>query len=233
MSRHSDQLKDPLLGKAGSFSEPFGRMSRASEASMSRPRTPRAPEEVPQSVILLENARTFLDEFQQGRCHWLQTTSALLALQLGWGLWLFPADYARLGWYTATGLLLLLALLLLLLALARQLQNGHTGSTVCSPLIQRAPAIKHVKVHEGPVRVLGQRGRHRLPVRHAPVRLGTARPHEGVAAPGGGLVGGEQQQVAGVMLHKVLETRAAQLDTAQSGQLCAAGGQVGGQQVDL
>eukprot|EP00195_Chlamydomonas_chlamydogama_P017158 CAMPEP_0202897894 /NCGR_PEP_ID=MMETSP1392-20130828/6545_1 /ASSEMBLY_ACC=CAM_ASM_000868 /TAXON_ID=225041 /ORGANISM="Chlamydomonas chlamydogama, Strain SAG 11-48b" /LENGTH=530 /DNA_ID=CAMNT_0049583659 /DNA_START=191 /DNA_END=1783 /DNA_ORIENTATION=+ len=111
MSRHSDQLKDPLLGKAGSFSEPFGRMSRASEASMSRPRTPRAPEEVPQSVILLENARTFLDEFQQGRCHWLQTTSALLALQLGWGLWLFPADYARLGWYTATGLLLLLALL--------------------------------------------------------------------------------------------------------------------------
>lgn len=41
----------------------------------------------------------------------MQTTSALLALQLGWGLWLFPADFARLGWYTSAGCLLTLAAL--------------------------------------------------------------------------------------------------------------------------
>lgn len=32
-----------------------------------------------------------------GRCSWQQTTAALLSLQLGWGLWLFPSSYARLG----------------------------------------------------------------------------------------------------------------------------------------
>lgn len=31
------------------------------------------------------------------RCSWQQTTAALLSLQLGWGLWLFPSSYARLG----------------------------------------------------------------------------------------------------------------------------------------
>lgn len=32
------------------------------------------------------------------RCTTWQTTSALLTLQLGWGLWLLPCDFARLGW---------------------------------------------------------------------------------------------------------------------------------------
>lgn len=41
----------------------------------------------------------------------MQTTSALLALQLGWGLWLFPADFARLGWVTAGAVLLTMAAL--------------------------------------------------------------------------------------------------------------------------
>eukprot|EP00878_Enallax_costatus_P017308 GHUV01018177.1.p1 GENE.GHUV01018177.1~~GHUV01018177.1.p1 ORF type:complete len:275 (+),score=23.84 GHUV01018177.1:278-1102(+) len=31
-------------------------------------------------------------------CTWAQTTTALLSLQLGWGLWLFPSGFARLGW---------------------------------------------------------------------------------------------------------------------------------------
>eukprot|EP00877_Chromochloris_zofingiensis_P014032 jgi/Chrzof1/8883/Cz03g27260.t1 len=35
------------------------------------------------------------------RCNGYQTTAALLSLQLGWGLWLFPSDYARLGWLPA------------------------------------------------------------------------------------------------------------------------------------
>lgn len=38
-----------------------------------------------------------------GTCHWLQTTTALLTLQLGWGLWLFPSDFARLGWIPGLG----------------------------------------------------------------------------------------------------------------------------------
>lgn len=37
------------------------------------------------------------------RCSWPQTTTALLSLQLGWGLWLFPSAYARLGWIPALG----------------------------------------------------------------------------------------------------------------------------------
>mmetsp|Transcript_35135 Transcript_35135/g.78203 ORF Transcript_35135/g.78203 Transcript_35135/m.78203 type:complete len:519 (+) Transcript_35135:215-1771(+) len=81
------------------------------KSSAATPRSYEEPEEVPHGVIVFENAPSFLDDFQQGRCHWLQTTSALLALQLGWGLWLFPADYARLGWYTGTACLLLLAVL--------------------------------------------------------------------------------------------------------------------------
>ncbi|GIL51251.1 hypothetical protein Vafri_7121, partial [Volvox africanus] len=32
------------------------------------------------------------------RCSTWQTTAALLTLQLGWGLWLIPCDFARLGW---------------------------------------------------------------------------------------------------------------------------------------
>lgn len=45
-----------------------------------------------------------------GKCHWLQTTSGLLALQMGWGLWLFVAIFADLGWYPAAGTLTCLAL---------------------------------------------------------------------------------------------------------------------------
>jgi hypothetical protein len=37
------------------------------------------------------------------KCTWQQTTAALLSLQLGWGLWLFPSDFARLGWIPALG----------------------------------------------------------------------------------------------------------------------------------
>ena len=37
------------------------------------------------------------------KSHWLQTTAALLTLQLGWGLWLLPADFSNLGWAPATG----------------------------------------------------------------------------------------------------------------------------------
>lgn len=37
------------------------------------------------------------------RCSWQATTTALLSLQLGWGLWLFPAGFARLGWIPALG----------------------------------------------------------------------------------------------------------------------------------
>ncbi|MEW5297296.1 MAG: hypothetical protein WDW36_000513 [Sanguina aurantia] len=45
------------------------------------------------------------------RSHWLQTVCTLLTLQLGWGLWLLPADFAHLGWVTGGGCLLALALL--------------------------------------------------------------------------------------------------------------------------
>jgi hypothetical protein len=38
-----------------------------------------------------------------GRCTTLQTTAALLTLQLGWGLWLLPCDFARLGWIPGFG----------------------------------------------------------------------------------------------------------------------------------
>ncbi len=34
--------------------------------------------------------------------------ATLLAIQLGWGLWLMPYDYARLGWAGGTGAILLL-----------------------------------------------------------------------------------------------------------------------------
>ncbi|WIA40146.1 hypothetical protein OEZ86_013545 [Tetradesmus obliquus] len=44
------------------------------------------------------------------RCSWQQTTTALLSLQLGWGLWLFPSAYARLGWIPALAITVLLAL---------------------------------------------------------------------------------------------------------------------------
>ena len=37
------------------------------------------------------------------RCSTLQTTAALLTLQLGWGLWLLPCDFARLGWVFGIG----------------------------------------------------------------------------------------------------------------------------------
>ncbi|WIA36420.1 hypothetical protein OEZ86_007730 [Tetradesmus obliquus] len=47
---------------------------------------------------------------QGPKCTWGQTTSALLSLQLGWGLWLFPAAYARLGWIPGIGITLLMAL---------------------------------------------------------------------------------------------------------------------------
>ena len=44
------------------------------------------------------------DERQASKkCTWQQTTAALLSLQLGWGLWLFPSDFARLGWIPALG----------------------------------------------------------------------------------------------------------------------------------
>ncbi|PNW82897.1 hypothetical protein CHLRE_06g298750v5 [Chlamydomonas reinhardtii] len=44
------------------------------------------------------------------RCSTLQTTAALLTLQLGWGLWLLPCDFARLGWVFGIVVLALLAI---------------------------------------------------------------------------------------------------------------------------
>ncbi|GFR52080.1 hypothetical protein Agub_g14540 [Astrephomene gubernaculifera] len=44
------------------------------------------------------------------RCSTLQTTAALLTLQLGWGLWLLPCDFARLGWIPGFAALFTLAL---------------------------------------------------------------------------------------------------------------------------
>ncbi|KAF8063001.1 AVT1D [Scenedesmus sp. PABB004] len=40
---------------------------------------------------------------------WYQTTTALLSLQLGWGLWLFPHSFARLGWIPSLTITVLLA----------------------------------------------------------------------------------------------------------------------------
>ncbi len=37
------------------------------------------------------------------KCTAFQTTAALLTLQLGWGLWLLPCDFARLGWIPGFG----------------------------------------------------------------------------------------------------------------------------------
>ncbi|GAX75715.1 hypothetical protein CEUSTIGMA_g3158.t1 [Chlamydomonas eustigma] len=65
-------------------------------------------QEVPPGLIAYEHENPEL--FEKG-AHWLQTTSALLALQLGWGLWLFPADFARLGWLTGLGCMITLATL--------------------------------------------------------------------------------------------------------------------------
>lgn len=45
-------------------------------------------------------ARTFN---HSKRSTWAQTTTALLSLQLGWGLWLFPSGFARLGWIPSLG----------------------------------------------------------------------------------------------------------------------------------
>lgn len=39
------------------------------------------------------------------RSTWAQTTTALLSLQLGWGLWLFPSGFARLGWIPSIGII--------------------------------------------------------------------------------------------------------------------------------
>lgn len=44
------------------------------------------------------------------KCTAFQTTAALLTLQLGWGLWLLPCDFARLGWIPGFGVLLTLCL---------------------------------------------------------------------------------------------------------------------------
>ncbi|CAL5220298.1 g2283 [Coccomyxa viridis] len=41
---------------------------------------------------------------------WAITIATLLSLQLGWGLWLTPSDYARLGWIPATGVIAVLTL---------------------------------------------------------------------------------------------------------------------------
>lgn len=46
-----------------------------------------------------------------GKQHWLQTTVTLLALQLGWGLWLMPYDFARLGWIPGVAVVVGFALL--------------------------------------------------------------------------------------------------------------------------
>ncbi|GLI62001.1 hypothetical protein VaNZ11_004573 [Volvox africanus] len=44
------------------------------------------------------------------QCTTWQTTAALLTLQLGWGLWLIPCDFARLGWIPGLVTLFTLAL---------------------------------------------------------------------------------------------------------------------------
>ncbi len=43
------------------------------------------------------------------RAPWAATVAALLSLSLGWGLWLMPADFARLGWLPAVGVTIFLA----------------------------------------------------------------------------------------------------------------------------
>lgn len=43
------------------------------------------------------------------RAPWAATVAALLSLSLGWGLWLMPADFARLGWLPAIGVTVFLA----------------------------------------------------------------------------------------------------------------------------
>lgn len=62
------------------------------------------------------------------RCSVWQTTSALLTLQLGWGLWLLPCDFARLGWVGGFASLATLAAL-----------TGYSGS-LFTRLFQAVPS---------------------------------------------------------------------------------------------
>lgn len=85
------------------------------------------------------------DGHGQHRCSWQQTTAALLSLQLGWGLWLFPSSYARLGWVPALSITLLLAVL-----------TSYSGS-LFSRLYQAVPTA--VLFGDIGKKAAGQRGR--------------------------------------------------------------------------
>jgi len=87
---HSNGLHEPLLDTNNVAPE-------RQESSLSQCQL----EEVPP---------VYTDKAHKHSVGWGAVTTALLSLQLGWGLWLFPSDYARIGWY-ATGVLVALALL--------------------------------------------------------------------------------------------------------------------------
>lgn len=60
-------------------------------------------------VILVYQLRIFGLQAAQGENRWWLTVITLVAIQLGWGLWLCPYDYARMGWGGATAAILVLA----------------------------------------------------------------------------------------------------------------------------
>ncbi len=47
------------------------------------------------SVVEAEVPLLGLDDKRTSRASWPVTVAMLLSLQLGWGLWLMPADFAR------------------------------------------------------------------------------------------------------------------------------------------
>ncbi|GAX75713.1 hypothetical protein CEUSTIGMA_g3156.t1 [Chlamydomonas eustigma] len=111
----------------------------------------------------------------------LQTTSALLALQLGLGLWLFPADFASLGWYTSAGCFVVLAALaaysgFLFSRLYRATPGavlfgdigfkaaGHLGRNIVYMVIYSLDATQCVIIHLAATQAL----RHTFPEESAP-----------------------------------------------------------------
>lgn len=70
-----------------------------------------------------------LEDKRTSRASWSVTVAMLLSLQLGWGLWLMPADFARLGWIPAMAIIVALTLAtvysgLLLLRLYQAVPNA-------------------------------------------------------------------------------------------------------------
>ena len=96
----------PPVGSAaaahGSFDKGGGGVSAGDSDSLAAP-------------LLPAGARDASDRAGAGgggddkRAPWAATVAALLSLSLGWGLWLMPADFARLGWLPAIGVTVFLA----------------------------------------------------------------------------------------------------------------------------